>query len=89
LDVLPWLFKAKSLPPGIAPKLSRNDTVPVAIPSLDSPATSARRYTKLPNEPPVNGMGFPNWSAVRTETAVVLGSAFTVNTLDPADVLGA
>lgn len=42
--VFPWLFSAKLLfDPGTGPKESLNVTIPVAIPLVDCPATSARR----------------------------------------------
>jgi hypothetical protein len=59
LAVFPWPFRVKELPPGIAPKLSVNVTVPVGTPYPDSPAMSARKYTKLPKGPLENGIDCP------------------------------
>ena len=71
-------LKPVELPPGIVPKPSVKLTVPVGVPCPDKPKTSARKYTKLPNGPPLKGIGFPCASAENTESVVVLFSGVTV-----------
>src|ERR1035438_4510417 len=57
--VFPSLFNIRELPATSGRPPSRKVTLPVGMPCPDTPATSERKYTKLPKGPPVNGRDIP------------------------------
>jgi len=73
----------------IEPNVSEKVTPPVGKPCPEAPATSARKYTKAPKGPLVNGIGLPFWLKVRTESAVALASGVMVTVPLGCDKLGA